>query len=70
MTASQTPIMRSGRASAAGGLAMLSGLFYVAAVVIALPLGVPGIVDEKYCAIPLAIANVMLAFAMIASKGE
>jgi hypothetical protein len=49
---------------------MFSALFYLAAVVIALPLGVPGIVDEKYCAIPLAIANVMLAVAMLASKGE
>ncbi len=45
-----------------------AALCYVAAVVIALPLGVSGVIEEKYCAIPLAAANILLAVAMLSSK--
>jgi hypothetical protein len=61
-------LMASRRSSAASGLATLAALLYVAAVVIALPLGVKGVIDEKYCAIPLAAANILLAMSMLGSK--
>ncbi len=41
-------------------LAAITVLSYVAAVVIALPLGVTGVVRTEYCVIPLVVANLML----------
>ncbi len=52
-------------------MAVVAAICYIAAVVIALPLGVAGVVKEEYCAIPLAAANILLAVAMLStSRGE
>ena len=61
-------LMPSRRAGAAGALAVVAALCYVAAVLIALPLGVSGVIKEEYSVIPLAAANILLAVAMLSSK--
>jgi hypothetical protein len=61
-------LMPSRRAGAAGAMTVVAAICYVAAVVIALPLGVSGVIKEEYCAIPLAAANILLAFAMISTS--
>ena len=61
-------LMPSRASSAAGAMAIVASLCYLAAVVIALPLGVAGVVKEEYCAIPLAAANILLALAMLSSR--
>ena len=45
-------LMPSRASSAAGAMAVVAALCYLAAVVIALPLGVAGVVKEEYCEIP------------------
>ncbi len=49
-------------------MAVVAAICYVAAVVIALPLGVSGVIKEEYCAIPLAAANILLAIAMLSTR--
>jgi hypothetical protein len=38
---------------------------YLAAVVLALPLGVPGIVPEEWCLVPLGAGGIALGLGMI-----
>ena len=61
-------LMPSRRAGAAEALAVVAALCYVAAVLIALPIGVAGVIKEEYSVIPLAAANILLAVAMLSSK--
>jgi hypothetical protein len=41
-------------------------LCYIAAVVIALPLGVTGVVDSYYTLVPIGIGGIAIALAMLA----
>ncbi len=63
-------IMQSRRSSTAAMLTALSAILYVAAVIIAFPLAIWFGVKEEWCAVPLAAANIVLALAMLSSKGE
>jgi hypothetical protein len=47
------------------GLILLSCLCYLAAVIIALPLGVPGIMREEWCLVPLGLGGITLGLGMI-----
>ena len=47
------------------GLILISCLCYVAAVVIALPLGVPGIMREEWALVPLGAGGILLGLGMI-----
>jgi hypothetical protein len=47
------------------GLILLSCLCYLAAVIIALPLGVPGIMREEWCLVPLGAGGILLGLGMI-----
>jgi hypothetical protein len=47
------------------GFLLLACLCYVAAVVMALPLGVPGIVPEEWCLVPLGAGGILLGLGMI-----
>jgi hypothetical protein len=47
------------------GLIMLACLCYLAAVIMALPLGVPGIVPEEWCLVPLGAGGIALGLGMI-----
>ena len=47
------------------GLIVISCLCYVAAVVIALPLGVPGIMREEWALVPLGAGGILLGLGMI-----
>ncbi len=47
------------------GLILLSCLCYVAAVILALPLGVPGIVPEEWALVPLGAGGILLGLGMI-----
>jgi hypothetical protein len=47
------------------GLLVISCLCYLAAVILALPLGVPGIVPEEWCLVPLGAGGILLGLGMI-----
>ena len=47
------------------GLILISCLCYAAAVILALPLGVPGIVPEEWCLVPLGAGGILLGLGMI-----
>jgi hypothetical protein len=47
------------------GLILISCLCYVAAIVIALPLGVPGIMREEWALVPLGAGGILLGLGMI-----
>jgi hypothetical protein len=47
------------------GLTMVACLCYVAAVVIALPLGVPGVMREEWALIPLGAGGILLGLGII-----
>jgi len=47
------------------GLLVISCLCYLAAVILALPLGVPGIVPEEWCLVPLGAGGSLLGLGMI-----
>ena len=47
------------------GLILVACLCYLAAIVIALPLGVPGIVPEEWCLLPLGAGGVTLGLGML-----
>jgi hypothetical protein len=47
------------------GLIVISCVCYLAAVIIALPLGVPGIVPEEWCLVPLGAGGILLGLGMI-----
>ena len=47
------------------GLILIACLCYIAAVVIALPLGVPGIVREEWALVPLGAGGILLGLGMI-----
>jgi hypothetical protein len=47
------------------GLILTSCACYLAAVIIALPLGVPGIVSEEWALVPLGAGGILLGLGMI-----
>jgi hypothetical protein len=47
------------------GLLLLSCVCYLAAVVIALLLGIPGVVREEWALVPLAAGGILLGLGMI-----
>jgi len=47
------------------GLILISVICYLATVVLALPLGVPGIVPEDWCLVPLALGAITLGLGML-----
>jgi hypothetical protein len=47
------------------GLTALACLCYLAAVILALPLGVPGIVPEEWALVPLGAGGILLGLGMI-----
>ena len=47
------------------GLLVISCLCYLAAVILAPPLGVPGIVPEEWCLVPLGAGGILLGLGMI-----
>lgn len=52
------------------GLLLLACLCYVATVVLALPLGVPGIVPEEWCLVPLGAGAILLGLGMIGEVAQ
>ena len=47
------------------GFILISCLCYLAAIIIALPLGVPGVVPEEWCLLPLGAGGVTLGLGMV-----
>jgi hypothetical protein len=47
------------------GLILISCVCYLAAVIIALPLGVPGIMREEWALVPLSAGGILLGLGMI-----
>jgi hypothetical protein len=47
------------------GFILIAVVCYLAAVVMALPLGVPGIVPEEWCLFPLGAGGIALGLGMI-----
>ena len=47
------------------GLILISCVCYVAAVIIALPLGVPGIMREEWALVPLSAGGILLGLGMV-----
>ena len=47
------------------GFILISVVCYLATVVLALPLGVPGIVPEDWCLVPLSLGGITLGLGMI-----
>ena len=47
------------------GLILVACFCYLAAVVLALPLGVPGIVPEEWCLVPLSVGGITLGLGMV-----
>lgn len=52
------------------GLILISCLCYAAAVIIALPLGVPGIVREEWALVPLGAGGILLGLGMIGEVAQ
>ena len=52
------------------GLLVISCLCYLAAVILALPLGVPGIVPEEWCLVPLGAGGILLGLGMIGEVAQ
>jgi hypothetical protein len=47
------------------GLILISCACYLAAVIIALPLGVPGIMREEWALVPLSAGGILLGLGMV-----
>ena len=47
------------------GLLVISCLCYLAAVILALPLGVPGIMREEWALVPLSAGGILLGLGMV-----
>jgi hypothetical protein len=47
------------------GLILISCVCYLAAVIIALPLGVPGIMREEWALLPLSAGGILLGLGMV-----
>ena len=47
------------------GFILIACLCYLAAIIIALPLGVPGIVPEEWCLLPLGAGGITLGLGMV-----
>lgn len=47
------------------GLILISCVCYLAAVIIALPLGVPGIMREEWALVPLSAGGILLGLGMV-----
>ena len=52
------------------GLILLSCACYLAAVIIALPLGVPGVVQEEWALVPLGAGGILLGLGMIGEVSQ
>ena len=52
------------------GLILISCVCYVAAVIIALPLGVPGIMREEWALVPLSAGGILLGLGMVGEVHE
>ena len=47
------------------GLILISCVCYLAAVIIALPLGVPGIMREEWALVPLSAGGILLGLGLV-----
>jgi len=52
------------------GLILFSCVCYLAAVIIALPLGVPGVVREEWALVPLGAGGILLGLGMIGEVAQ
>ena len=52
------------------GLILVACLCYLAAVIIALPLGVPGIIREAWALLPLGAGGILLGLGMIGEVAQ
>jgi uncharacterized oligopeptide transporter (OPT) family protein len=52
------------------GFLLIAVFCYIAAVVMALPLGVPGIVPEEWCLVPLGAGAIALGLGMIGEVAD
>ena len=52
------------------GLILISCACYLAAVIIALPLGVPGVVREEWALVPLGAGGILLGLGMIGEVAD
>jgi uncharacterized oligopeptide transporter (OPT) family protein len=52
------------------GFLLIAVFSYIAAVVMALPLGIPGIVPEEWCLVPLGAGAIALGLGMIGDVAD
>ena len=52
-------------ANASSGLILLACLCYLATVILAVPLGIPGIVSEEWSLLPLSAGAILLGLGML-----